>query len=90
VLNTFHLLKQKQAVVRIGRGELPLLPDSLSTYARDFILKCLQVDPNKRPTAAQLLDHPFINTLSKPTIIENLDWPPIFTEQCYFFYNGLF
>ncbi|KAK1440327.1 hypothetical protein QVD17_06152 [Tagetes erecta] len=53
-------LKGMQVVFSIGRGELPTIPDTLSTEARDFILKCLQVNPNDRPTAAQLLDHPFL------------------------------
>lgn len=51
---------QMQALFQIGRGEPPPVPDSLSTDARDFIFKCLQVNPNKRPTAAQLLNHPFV------------------------------
>ncbi|XP_021618651.1 E3 ubiquitin-protein ligase UPL5 [Manihot esculenta] len=33
---------------------------SLSENARDFIMKCLQVDPKKRPTASQLLNHLFV------------------------------
>ncbi|KAL3745244.1 hypothetical protein ACJRO7_014368 [Eucalyptus globulus] len=49
-----------QALFRIGKGELPPIPDSLSRDARDFILSCLQVNPNNRPSAAQLLDHPFV------------------------------
>lgn len=49
-----------QALFMIGKGEPPPVPDSLSTDARDFILKCIQVNPNDRPTAAQLLDHPFV------------------------------
>ncbi|KAK7260370.1 hypothetical protein RIF29_26361 [Crotalaria pallida] len=53
-------LEGMQALFRIGRGELPPIPESLSKDARDFILKCLQVNPCKRPTATQLLDHPFI------------------------------
>lgn len=53
-------LEWMQALFRIGRGEPPLLPDSLSRDARDFILQCIQVNPDKRPTAAQLLDHPFV------------------------------
>ncbi|KAK7363225.1 hypothetical protein VNO77_05358 [Canavalia gladiata] len=53
-------LEGMQALFRIGRGEPPPIPDSLSNDARDFILKCLQVQPNKRPTATQLLDHPFL------------------------------
>ena len=49
-----------QALFMIGKGKPPLVPDSLSRDARDFILKCLQVNPNDRPTATQLLDHPFV------------------------------
>ena len=45
---------------KIGGGELPPVPNSLSRDAQDFILKCLQVNPNDRPTAAQLMEHPFI------------------------------
>ncbi|TKY71308.1 Mitogen-activated protein kinase kinase kinase 1 [Spatholobus suberectus] len=54
-------LEGMQALFRIGRGQPPPVPESLSIDARDFILKCLQVNPNKRPTAAQLLDHSFVN-----------------------------
>ncbi|KAK4254357.1 hypothetical protein QN277_009753 [Acacia crassicarpa] len=53
-------LEGMQALFRIGRGEPPPVPESLSKDARDFILKCLHVDPNKRPTAVELLDHPFL------------------------------
>ncbi|XP_021898528.1 mitogen-activated protein kinase kinase kinase 1-like [Carica papaya] len=49
-----------QAFFRIGKGEPPHVPHSLSRDARDFILKCLQVNPACRPTASQLLDHPFV------------------------------
>ncbi|PNY13832.1 mitogen-activated protein kinase kinase kinase 1-like protein, partial [Trifolium pratense] len=48
------------ALFKIGKGELPLVPDSLSRDARDFILQCLRVNPDDRPTAAQLLDHKFV------------------------------
>lgn len=49
-----------QALFRIGRGERPPISDTLSTEAQDFIKSCLQVNPNDRPTAAQLLEHPFV------------------------------
>lgn len=49
-----------QALFRIGKGERPSIPDSLSRDAQDFILQCLQVNPDDRPTAAQLLNHPFV------------------------------
>ncbi|KAM1665130.1 hypothetical protein EV1_044030 [Malus domestica] len=53
-------LEGMQALFQIGQGEPPPVPDTLSRDARDFILKCLQVNPNSRPTAAQLLNHPFV------------------------------
>ncbi|XP_071736889.1 mitogen-activated protein kinase kinase kinase 1-like [Rutidosis leptorrhynchoides] len=53
-------LEGMQALFRIGGGELPTIPKNLSEEAKDFILKCLQVNPNDRPTAAQLLKHPFV------------------------------
>ncbi|KAK7246823.1 hypothetical protein RIF29_41693 [Crotalaria pallida] len=53
-------LKGMQALFRIGKGQPPSVPESLSKDARDFILKCLQVNPSKRPTSAQLLSHPFV------------------------------
>ncbi|KAJ0267349.1 Mitogen-activated protein kinase kinase kinase 9 [Hirschfeldia incana] len=49
-----------QALFRIGRGVLPDIPDTLSLDGRDFITKCLKVDPEERPTAAELLNHPFV------------------------------
>ncbi|KAJ0696978.1 putative mitogen-activated protein kinase kinase kinase STE-STE11 family [Helianthus annuus] len=57
-------LEGMQALFRIGRGELPPIPETLSLEARDFILKCLQVNQNDRPTAAQLLMHPFVKNQS--------------------------
>ncbi|GLT84985.1 hypothetical protein SLE2022_031890 [Rubroshorea leprosula] len=53
-------LECMQALFRIGRGEPPPVPDTLSNDGRDFILKCLQVNPNNRPTAAELLHHSFV------------------------------
>lgn len=53
-------LEWMQALFKIGKGVPPTVPDTLSKDARDFILKCIQVNPNNRPTAAELLDHPFV------------------------------
>ncbi|KAF7816904.1 mitogen-activated protein kinase kinase kinase 1-like [Senna tora] len=53
-------LECMQALFRIGKGEQPPVPDSLSKDARDFILQCVQVNPDGRPTAANLLNHPFV------------------------------
>ncbi|CAN1269045.1 Mitogen-activated protein kinase kinase kinase 1 [Linum perenne] len=53
-------LEPMQALFRIGRGVPPTVPESLSEDARDFIVQCLQVKADGRPTAARLLDHPFV------------------------------
>ena len=51
-----------QALFRIGKGEPPPVSNSLSSDARDFILKCLQANPGDGPTAGQLLDHSFVRS----------------------------
>ncbi|XP_043692647.1 mitogen-activated protein kinase kinase kinase NPK1-like isoform X2 [Telopea speciosissima] len=38
----------------------PPIPEHLSVEAKDFLLKCLQKEPNLRPTASELLQHPFV------------------------------
>uniref|UniRef100_A0A0R0IF89 mitogen-activated protein kinase kinase kinase n=1 Tax=Glycine max TaxID=3847 RepID=A0A0R0IF89_SOYBN len=40
--------------------ELPTIPDHLSEDGKDFVRLCLQRNPLNRPSAAQLLDHPFV------------------------------
>ncbi|KAJ0976036.1 hypothetical protein J5N97_018001 [Dioscorea zingiberensis] len=53
-------LEWTQAFFKIGHGEKPPIPKTLSKDARDFIKKCVQVNPDDRPTASELLEHPFI------------------------------
>ena len=46
---------------KIGNSkELPPIPDHLSEEGKDFIRLCLQRDPSSRPTAVDLLQHPFV------------------------------
>ncbi|KAF8779933.1 hypothetical protein HU200_002203 [Digitaria exilis] len=48
------------AFYQIGRGQLPPVPSSLPPVAREFIQECLRVNPDDRPSADQLLEHPFV------------------------------
>ncbi|CAM0872385.1 unnamed protein product [Alopecurus aequalis] len=54
-------LEWTQALYRIGKGEPPEIPSILSRDARDFISQCVQPNPEDRPSASKLLDHPFVN-----------------------------
>lgn len=46
---------------KIGNSkELPVIPGHLSDDGKDFVRLCLQRNPLHRPTAAQLLEHPFV------------------------------
>ncbi|KAL0329819.1 UNVERIFIED_CONTAM: Mitogen-activated protein kinase kinase kinase YODA [Sesamum radiatum] len=60
------------AMFKIGNSkELPAIPDHLSDDGKDFIRQCLQRNPSYRPTAAQLLEHPFVKNsspLEKPLL----------------------
>ena len=39
--------------------------EEYSKYFIDFLDKCLQIDPNKRPSASELIEHEFIKKYSK-------------------------
>lgn len=44
--------------------EPPNLPDNISAEGRDFLSKCLQIDPEKRYNVEQLLDHPWVSLVN--------------------------
>ncbi|XP_038882841.1 mitogen-activated protein kinase kinase kinase 5 isoform X2 [Benincasa hispida] len=46
--------------------DTPPMPESLSYEARDFLKCCFQRNPAERPTAAMLLEHPFMKNLQHP------------------------
>lgn len=67
------------AMFKIGNSkELPAIPDHLSDEGKDFVRQCLQRNPLHRPTAAQLLDHPFINNT---TPLERPIFSPDFSDS---------
>eukprot|EP00930_Biecheleria_cincta_P017275 TRINITY_DN13785_c0_g1_i1.p1 TRINITY_DN13785_c0_g1~~TRINITY_DN13785_c0_g1_i1.p1 ORF type:complete len:404 (-),score=86.53 TRINITY_DN13785_c0_g1_i1:126-1337(-) len=41
----------------------PPVPEALSACGRDFLLRCVERDPEKRPTAKELLQHELVNCL---------------------------
>ncbi|KAE8055375.1 hypothetical protein FH972_012216 [Carpinus fangiana] len=49
------------ALFKIGNSrELPPIPDHLSEDGKNFVRLCLQRNPSHRPSAEQLLEHPFV------------------------------
>jgi hypothetical protein len=57
-----HNVHPMQALFMIPSKPSPKLPNpaAFSDEFNDFIAKCLQKDPTKRPTAEQLLEHDFL------------------------------
>ncbi|KAG5144534.1 hypothetical protein JHK84_030077 [Glycine max] len=70
-LADFGMAKHVAAMFKIGNSkDLPAMPDHLSEDGKDFIRQCLQRNPVHRPSAAQLLLHPFVKkaTLGRPVL----------------------
>jgi len=51
-----------RALYHIGNSEkIPVIPENLSDLGKEFLRLCLCRDPDNRPTAAELLVHPWLN-----------------------------
>lgn len=69
---------QVAAIFKIGNSkEIPPIPDYISDEGKNFINLCLQRDPSLRPTASQLLGHPFVRdqVATKSPIIRSVTDP---------------
>lgn len=59
-LSVWWLCGQFSFFFKLNKGELPPIPQHLSQSCKDFIKRCLQFRPEDRPTASELLLHPFV------------------------------
>lgn len=60
----YELESSVMIMFRVGMGNCPAVPDSLSQEGKDFLSHCLVHDPNERWTASQLQDHTFVKVYS--------------------------
>ncbi|KAL5993558.1 hypothetical protein ACLOJK_014483 [Asimina triloba] len=56
------------AMFKVMKNESPPIPDTLSPEGKNFLHCCLQRNPVERPSAMQLLDHPFIKNSNNQEI----------------------
>lgn len=56
-------LPQQSAIYKIVMEDHPPLPLGISSALEDFLLKCFKKEENLRPSADQLLQHPWIQKL---------------------------
>jgi serine/threonine protein kinase len=60
VLTKFCLFFQNGFFFKVMKGELPPIPQHLKNETKDFIQQCLRMKPEDRPSARELLEHPFV------------------------------
>lgn len=62
-------LTQMQAIFKIGSSAKPTIPSDISAEAQDFLRLTFELDHEARPSAAELLLHPWISkkTKTKPS-----------------------
>ena len=56
---------QSRVMINIITREAPLISSRWSEGFRDFVKKCLTTNPEERPSAAEMLQHPFLQGASQ-------------------------
>ncbi|OJJ42941.1 hypothetical protein ASPZODRAFT_75205 [Penicilliopsis zonata CBS 506.65] len=56
----------------IPKNPPPILPGNFSRTFRSFVELCLRRDPRERPSARELLEHPFVKRAKKTTYLTEL------------------
>ncbi|KAI1711111.1 protein kinase domain-containing protein [Ditylenchus destructor] len=61
----YYLENEFQIIWHLGNRKMPTIPSDIQRceMSYSFLMKCLSVDPKKRPTAKELLQDPFANIL---------------------------
>ncbi|CAN0922196.1 Mitogen-activated protein kinase kinase kinase 5 [Linum grandiflorum] len=79
-------LQGPQAMFKV-LNKSPPIPDALSAEGKDFLCCCFRRNPADRPTALQLLEHPFVrsssdhNAAPAPSFTNLMDKPQISRES---------
>ena len=64
----YYEFEPMAAMFRIVTDDCPPIPSDISEFLKDFLLKCFTKDPLKRPSAKELLYHPWITTPNKKLV----------------------
>ena len=64
----YYEFEPMAAMFRIVTDDCPPLPSGISEHLKNFLLKCFTKDPSKRPSAKELLQHPWITTPNKKLV----------------------
>jgi len=56
----YYDLQPLTALFKIVRDDVPPLPEGISPVLKDFLLLCFRKDPKLRPSAKELLSHPWL------------------------------